>query len=205
MVIYKILYLSIKNGDKTYDHKFIASNDKIISKSSNNIRNITTVCWSLPIVVVVVVEVVKALVWKCQIYICCAHKTLPDITGRHFRYGRSGVGGPAVVVYSPLPLFFPSTRSFLTGYIRAYKRRSSPGPLYHSFSPSDPNPSTIIYHRLNPRPLQPWHSLSFESLVYHSPPRIIGHKSNVKAPSFLLYPYNVSWPDIIYWPLVFLI
>lgn len=204
--------MSDKNGFQTYDLEFIASNDYIMSKSSNDIRNVT---YCLLTVADcdggggVGVEVVEELVWKCQlyiyIYICCAHKTLPDITGRHFRYGRSSVGDPVVIVFTLLPLFFLSTLSVLTGYIRAYKRRSSPGPLYHSFSPSDQDPSTIIYHRPNPRPLQPWHSLSFESLIHHSPPRIIGHKSNVKAPSFLLYPYNVSWPDIMYWPLVFLI
>jgi len=95
-----------------------------------------------------------------------------------------------VIVYVPRPLFFPSTRSVLPWYIRAYKRRTSPGHLHHSFSSSDPDSSTIIYHRSNPRP--PWHSLSFKSLLPHSPQRIIGHKSNAEAPSFLLYPYNVS-------------
>lgn len=95
-----------------------------------------------------------------------------------------------VVVYVPRPLFFPSTLSVLPSYIRAYKRRPSPGHLHHSFSSSDPDSSTIIYHRSNPRPL--WHSLSFESLLLHSPQRIIGHKSNAEAPSFLLYPYNIS-------------
>lgn len=39
-------------------------------------------------------------------------------------------------------------------------------------------------------------TLFLKSFARHSFPRIIGHKSNVEAPSFLLYPYSVSWPNI---------
>jgi len=138
-----------------------------MSKSSNNIRNVTY-C----LLTVTDCDGGSGGVW-CEnanyiyIYICCTHKTLPDITGRHFRYGRSSVGDPVVVVFTLLPLFFLSTLSVLTGYIRAYKRRSSPGPLHHSRPP--------IHHNIPPIQPSTTAAVAFTFLRVSQPPFSSAH------------------------------
>jgi hypothetical protein len=168
------LYSFTINGiEKLHRIWFIVTND---DPSPYNIRNVTAVFVDR---------------WRCvasAAYWCEKHQPICIVIIKHCRTlltvtsgGRSSVWRLGRrrrrdYLHLFLPLVFPELI-----LVSASVRRLCPDHL-----------SFILTHSTPPSCY-----LLLKTLARHFPPRIIGHKSNAKAPSFLLYPYSVSWPNII--------
>lgn len=140
-----------------------------------------------------------AMVRKRQPYILrIKHcRTLLAVTSGGAKYG---VGGRGVVIYIYLHSF-----SFLRRFILMYMyitymydgSSSDPSYPYHSFQP--PSPHRHVHHLFPYIRIAAFFILLSRPHMFvrlltlslgHSSSRIIGHKSNSEAPSFLLYPYT---------------